>query len=162
LKLKKLFAIEIASVIVVLVIIMFFVEVTPYLVSSKPNAQIGVYNQKEFAKDIVTLASGQTASAQFNYSTYDPAILIIDLTFQNWQTPGYLSLYCNGRIIATVYASTANPEIHFTTISVSGWDWVKPPSTNSFTYGNEVTFSSEPQNGYEGTFSYQISIRGSR
>jgi hypothetical protein len=162
LKLKKLLFVEIATVAIVLVAILFFVEVSPYLASSKPNSQIGLYNQKEFARDNVTLAVGQTAGAQFNYSSYDPAILVIDLAFQNWQTPGYLSLYCNGRIIATIYASSSNPTVRFTTISVSGWDWVKPPSLNSFTYGNEVTFSSDPQNGYEGTFDYQISIRGSR
>jgi hypothetical protein len=162
LKLKKLFLVEIVTVVVILVFIMLFVEVTPYLASSKPNSQIGVYNQKEFASDLVTLAIGESAYARFNYSTYDPAILVIDLSFQNWQTPGYLTLYCNGRIIATVYASSSNPTMHFTTISVSGWDWVQPPSLNSFTYGNEVTFTSEPQNGYEGTFSCVISIRGSR
>ena len=161
-KLKKLLFVEIAAVAIVLVVILFFVEVSPYLASSKPNSQIGLYNQKEFARGNVTLTVGQTAGAQFNYSSYDPAILVIDLAFQNWQTPGYLSLYCNGLIIATIYASSSNPTVRFTTISVSGWDWVKPPSLNSFTYGNEVTFSSEPQNGYEGTFDYQISIRGSR
>ncbi len=161
-KLKSLFAFEIAAVAVAIIVIMFFVEFTPYLASSKPNSQIGVYNQREYAKGSVSLAMGQTASAQFNYSTYDPAILVVDLAFQNWQNSGYLSLYCNGRVIATIQATPNNPSVRLTTISVSGWDWVKPPSVNAFTYGNEVTFVSEPENGYEGNFSYQISIRGSR
>jgi hypothetical protein len=162
LKLKKLFAVEIALFVVVLVVVLFFVEVTPYLASSKPDSQIGVYNEKQFAVGTVELTAGQTVSAQFNYSTYDPAILVVDLTFQNWQMPGALSIYCNGRVIATILATPNNPTVRLTTISVSGWDWVKPPSLNSFTYGNEVTFVSEPGNGYQGAFSYQIDIRGSR
>ncbi len=159
---KKLFAIEIASAVLVLTVILVIVEVTPYLSSSQANAQIGMYNEKVFAKGLVPLALGQTASAQFNYSTYDPAILVIDLAFQDWQIPGDLSLYCNGRLIATIHATPNNPTVRLTTISVSGWDWVKPPSINSFTYGNEVTFVSEPETGFEGTFTYQIDIRGSR
>jgi hypothetical protein len=162
LKLKKLFAIEISVFVAVLVVVLFFVEVTPYLASSKPDSQIGMYNEKMFAKGTAILSIGQTASAQFNYSTYDPAILVVDLAFQDWQTPGHLSIYCNGRLIATILATSNNPTVHLTTISVSGWDWVKPPSINSFTYGNEVTFVSETETGYEGTFSYQIDIRGSR
>lgn len=161
-KLKKLFAVEIALAAVILVVILFVLEVTPYLASANQNSQIGMYNQREFARGAVTLSKGQIASAQFNYSTYDPAILIVDLAFQNWQTSGRLSLYCNGIIIATIHATQENPTVRFTTISVSGWDWVKPPSINSFTYGNEVTFVSDPENGYEGDFTYQISVRGSR
>jgi hypothetical protein len=159
---KKLFAIEIASAFLVLTAILVVVEVSPYLSSSQANAQIGMYNEKVFAKGLVTLPIGQSASAQFNYSTYDPAILVIDLAFQDWQIPGDLSIYGNGRLIATIHATPDNPTVRLTTISVSGWDWVKPPSINSFTYGNEVSFVSEPANGFEGTFTYQIDIRGSR
>jgi hypothetical protein len=162
LKLKKLFAVEIASAVIVLLVILVIVEVTPYLASANQNSQIGMYNQKEFAQGTVTLTQGQITSAQFNYSTYDPAILIVDISFQSWQNSGHLSLYCNGRLIATINASPDNPNVRFSTISVSGWDWVKPPSVNSYTYGNQVTFISDPENGYEGDFNYQISIRGSR
>jgi hypothetical protein len=162
LKLKKLIAVEIASAVIILVVILIMVEVTPYLASANQNNQIGMYNQKEFAKGEVTITKGQITGAQFNYSTYDPAILIVDLKFQSWQTPGHLSLYCNGIIIATINASPDNPNVRFSTISVSGWDWVKPPSINSYTYGNEITFISDPDSGYEGDFGYQISIRGSR
>jgi hypothetical protein len=162
LKLKKLIALEIVSAVIILMVILIIVEVTPYLASTNPNDQIGMYNQKEFAKGTVRITKGQIASAQFNYSTYDPAILIVDLAFKNWQTIGHVSLYCNGKLIATINASPDNPKVHFTAISVSGLDWVKPPSVNSFTYGNEVTFVSDPESGYEGDFNYQISIRGSR
>lgn len=160
--LKKLFVVEIASIVIVVVLAIVLVEVTPYLASSKLNSSIGVFNQKEFAQGVVTLGVGQMASAQFNYSTFDPAILVVDLTFQNWQTPGVLSMYCNGRSIGRILATPNSPTVRITAISVSGWDWVKPPSINSFTYGNEITFVSEPENGYEGTFSYQVDIRGSR
>ena len=153
---------EIASAVIILTVILIIVEVTPYLASANQNNQIGMYNQKKFAQGTVTITKGQIASAQFNYSTYDPTILIVDLSFQNWQTSGILSLYCNGKLIATINASPDNPTLRFNTISVSGLDWVRPPSVNSYTYGNEVTFVSDPESGYEGVFSYQISIRGSR
>lgn len=162
LNLKKLFLVEIASIIVIVVVVAVVIEVTPYLASSKPDPSIGVYNEKEFARGTVTLGTGQTASAQFNYTTFDPAILVIDLTFQNWQKPGYLSMYCNGRGIGRILATPNDPTVHMTVISVSGKDWVKPWSIRSFTYGNEVSFVSESENGYEGTFSYQVDIRGSR
>jgi hypothetical protein len=162
LKLKKLFIVEIASIAIVIVLVMVFVEFTPYLASASQNDSVGMYNEKVFTKGTVTMAMGDSAGSQFNYTTYDPAILVIDLAFQSWESPGFLSLYCNGRQIATFLASPQNPTVRLTTISVSGWDWVKPPSTNTFTYGNEVDFTSRSENGYQGTFDYTISIRGSR
>lgn len=160
-KFKKLLIIEVVAIVVIVSVALVLVEGVPNFVSSS-QPSIGLYNQREFAKGTVTLGAGEIASAQFNYSSFDPAILIIDLTFQNWQTTGSLTVLCNGRNIATILASPDYPTTRLTTISVSGWDWVKPPSINSFTYGNEITFQSEPQNGFEGTFSYHISIRGSR
>jgi hypothetical protein len=162
LKLKGIFAVELISIVIIVVLVLIFVEVTPYLASANQNSSIGVYNQKLFVQGTARVSSSEIASAQFNYSTYDPAILVIDLTFKTWENPGPLSLLCNGRTIATILATPASPRAHFTTISVSGWDWVKPPSIDAYTYGNEVTFVPEPSGGYEGTFSYQISIRGSR
>jgi len=160
-KFKKLLLFEVITIIIIVCIALVFVEGVPSFVSSS-QASIGVYNQREYAKGVVTLGNGEIASAQFNYSSFDPAILVIDLSFKNWQTTGSLTILCNGRNIATILASPDYPTTRLTTISVSGWDWVKPPSINSFTYGNEVTFQSEPQNGFGGTFNYQISIRGSK
>ena len=160
-KFKKLLILEVIAIIVIVSIVLVIVEGVPSFVSSS-QASIGVYNQREYAKGVITLGTGEIASAQFNYSSFDPAILVIDLSFKNWQTTGSLTILCNGRNIATILASPDYPTTRLTTISVSGWDWVKPPSINSFTYGNEVTFQSEPKNGFEGTFNYQISIRGSR
>ncbi|MDQ1280345.1 MAG: hypothetical protein QG670_1608 [Thermoproteota archaeon] len=162
LKLKRLFLVEIASIIIIIVSVMFFIKMTPYLASTEPDMSIGVYNQRVFTEDTLTLESGQMASTEFNYSTFDPAILVIDLMFQSWQTPGDLSVYCNGILIATIRAIPGNPTVRLTSISVSGWDWVQPPSVNSLAYSNQISFVSEPNSGFEGTFTYQIGIRGSR
>ncbi len=125
--------------------------------------------QKTFAEGSATLSVGQSVSAWFNYSSFDPPILIFDLTFQSWQTPGPLSIYCNGLRIATLEASPDNPHIVFTVIAVSGVDLVKtradliyPAPPNAYTYGNEIAFTPNPGNGYQGSFNYQISLRGSR
>jgi len=167
LKLKKIITLEIASVAVVLVVVLAFVEITPYLVSSNQNNQIGVFDQREFAKNTVSLLAGQKASCRFNYSSFDPAILVVDLAFQSWQTPGYLSLYCNGILIVTIEATQRNSDVQLTSITVSGYDLVKPHYQlsqvfSTYTYGNEISFVSSVEKGYEGTFSYKISIRGSR
>ena len=166
-KLKKIITIEIASVAVVLVVVLAFVEITPYLVSSNQNNQIGVFDQREFAKNTVSLLAGQKASCRFNYSSFDPAILVVDLAFKSWQTPGYLSLYCNGILIVTIEATQRNSNVQLTSITVSGYDLVKPHYQlsqvfSTYTYGNEISFLSSVEKGYEGTFSYKISIRGSR
>jgi hypothetical protein len=169
LKLKKVFAIEICVAVVVLVIILLFVEVTPYLASSKPDSQIGMYKQRLFAEGNATLSAGQQVSAWFNYSSFDPPILVFDLTFQSWRTPGSLSIYCNGLRIETIDASPDNPHVVLTAIAVSGFDLVKtradliyPAPPNAYTFGNQIAFISNPINGYEGSFNYQISLRGSR
>jgi hypothetical protein len=169
LKLKKLFAIEISVAAVILVIILLVVEVTPYLDSSKPESQIGLYNQRVFAEGKATVSAGQPVSAWFNYSSFDPPIMVFDLTFQSWQTSGALSIYCNGLRIATIDASPDNPHVVVTAIAVSGLDLVKtradlvfPGTANAYFYGNQIAFTPDPGNGYEGSFGYQISLRGSR
>ncbi len=167
LELKRLVTFEIAIVVIVLVLVLIFVGVTPYLVSSTESDKIGVFNEKEYARNTVSLVAGQKASCRFNYSAFDPAILVIDLDFQSWTTPGFLSLYCNGILVVTIEATQRNPNVQLTTVTVSGYDLVRPhyqlsPVFNIYTYGNEITFSSATDNGYEGIFSYTISIRGSR
>ncbi len=44
--------------------------------------------KENYAQETVTLQSGQRASSRFNYTTYDPAILVVDLKFQDWQKSG--------------------------------------------------------------------------
>jgi hypothetical protein len=158
---------EIAAAVVAILLVVIFVQVTPYLAASKKTGQIGVYNQKLFAQNTVALQQGQRASSQFNYTTYDPAILVIDMKFQNWERPGYLSVYCNGILLVSFLSSPSNPNVQLTTVTFSGYDLVKPPAVRIgvslvFAYGNEIAFLSPGNNGYEGTFTYEISIRGSR
>ncbi len=167
LNLKKLFVAEIAIIILVIVIVAVFVEISPFLSASTQTGQIGVYNQRLYAQNTVTLAQGQSASSMFNYTTYDPAILVVDLAFKDWQAPGTLSLYCNGILINTFEATPSLPSIESTAVTFSGSDIVKPPPSklaisSIFAYGNEISIVSPQQNGYAGTFSYQVSIRGSR
>ncbi len=167
LKLKRMVTVELVSAVAIVVVVLLVVQTTPYLASSKPSSQIGVFNQKEYVQNTVSILAGQKTSCRFNYSSFDPAILVIDLDFQNWQTSGNLALYCNGIHIVTIEATQRNPEVQLTTITVSGFDLVKPHYQlsalfSTYTYGNEISFSSPLTSGYEGTFSYKISIRGSR
>lgn len=167
LNLRKLFIVEIAVVIVAIVLVAVFVEITPFLAASNQTGQIGVFNQRKYAQETVTLVAGQRVGSQFNYTIYDPAILVVDLTFQDWQKPGLISMYCNGILIVTFEATPSNPYVELTSVTFSGFDIVKPPASKLaqsfvFAYGNEISFFSPDENGYEGTFNYQINIRGSR
>jgi hypothetical protein len=165
--LRKLFVVEIVVVIVAVVLVLVFVEISPFLATSNQTGQIGVYNQREFAKDTVTLERGQRTSSMFNFTTYDPAILVVDLTFKDWKTSGSLSMFCNGILLDTFKVTPDNPSVESITVTFSGFDLVKPPQSKLaisyvFAYGNELSFLSPQDDGYEGTFSYQVNIRGSR
>src|SRR5512136_1133798 len=126
LQLKRLVTLEIILVVIVLMAVLFFVGVTPYLTSSKESDKIGVFNQKEYVQNTVSLVAGQKASCRFNYSTFDPAILVIDLAFQSWTIPGQLAVYCNGILVVTIVAVPVNPNVQLTTVTVSGYDLVRP------------------------------------
>ena len=167
--LKKLFVVEIAIAVLVIVVVATFVGITPYLESSDATGQIGVFKQREYAKETATIQRGQTTVSKFNYDTYDPAILKIDVEFQDWKKPGNLSLYLNYVLIDSFEATPQNPSYKTTTITFSGFDLVKPPpadlgmsSSAQFFAINLLYFESPTEGGYEGTFSYQVSIRGSR
>ncbi len=165
--LKKLAVVEIASLVVVLLVVLAIVQISPYLTSSARGDQIGVFNQRQYAQNTVSMLSGEKTSCRFYYSSFDPAILIVDLTFHSWQAPGRLSLYCNGVPVVTIEATPKNRNVQLTTVTVSGYELVEPQNQMSFqfknyVYANEIVFASTPQNGYEGIFTYKISIRGSR
>jgi len=167
LKLKKAITLEIMFVAVVLVVVLVIVQLTPFLISADRSEQIGVFNQKEYGSNTVSLLASGRTSCKFNYSTFDPAILVVDLTFHSWQKPGYLSLYCNGVLVVTIEATPRNPHVQLTTVTVSGYDLVRPHKQlsyifNTYVFQNEVYFYSTAENGFEGVFSYKISIRGSR
>ncbi len=165
--LKRTFVVEIAVIVAVLIAVAVFVEVSPFLIAPNQTGSIGVFNQRRYAQETVTMRPGQKVSFQFNYTSYDPAILVVNLKFQNWQPPGSLSLYCNGILIVSFQATPSNPDVELTTVTFSGYDLVRPPPPKTgisllFAYGDEISFLSPENNGYAGTFSYEISIRGSR
>ena len=150
--LKKLIVFEVVAVIVAIVLVTVFVGITPYLASSGQNGQIGVFNQRKYAQETVTLNQGQKTSSKFNYTTYDPAILVVNLAFQDWIKPGNLSMYCNGMFVKSFDATPSNPKIESTTITFSGFDIVKPPPSKlsmsfQFSYGNEISFCHQQRMG---------------
>jgi hypothetical protein len=167
-KLGKIILVEVVFIVVVLLAVLVAIEGVPTLSSTGQGNSIGMYQEKSFSQGKITLTSGQTQSTRFNYTSYDPAILQIDLNFQTIQFPGNLTLYCNGRAFTSLIPTAQNPQVTLTAISVSGNDLVQTSTKTNiqigsiFLYGNEISFTSTPINGFEGTFSYKIDIRGSR
>lgn len=159
-KLKKILVFEILSFVAVLLMIMATLKLIPSLQPSQQNTSIELYSARSLPKHTITLASGGSATLPFIYSSYDPAIIILELSFQTCEEPGYLTLYCNYRRIASIFVNPETPPLFFNLISVSGSDWVEI-STGMFGL-NELLFMSESQNGYAGTLTYQITLRGSR
>jgi hypothetical protein len=167
LKLGKLIVVEIAIAAIVLLVVIVAIQGIPSFGSASQSSTVSMYQQKVYSSGSETLGVGETARTRFNYTTYDPAILTIDLQFHDWQKNGNLTLYCNGREITTVFASPEKPDIHINAISFSGADWVQPSSASwptlgsFFAYGNEVSFVSG-SGGFSGSFDYVVSVRGSR
>lgn len=162
-ELKKIIMIEVIVVAIVLVGVMAFVGIIPYLASSQQSRSIGVYNEKVFDEGNVTIDRGETIPSEtFNYTSFDPAILVLDLDFQTWKAPGNLTISVNGFNFATISPDPETPHISLNSVSFSGKDLVKPYSVKSILSINQVDFSSKADEGYAGTFSYRISIRGSR
>lgn len=162
-KLKRLIIAEIAVVAIAIAVLLVFVEMTPYLISAEQDNSVEVYGEREYGSGSSTIERGQTVRLPyFNYSTFDPAILVMDLDFQTWQSAGTLILAVNGKVFGSVIATPDEPHMSLKVISVSGADWVEPTSVYSTYFGNAISFASEKSGGYEGLFNYQISIRGSR
>jgi len=106
------------------------------------------------------MTNGASITLPFNYSSFDPAIIILELAIQTCETPGYLSIYCNYRNVASIFIDSQTQPITFNLISVAGIDWAEIPTAM---FGrNELLFESEAPNGYEGSLTYQITLKGSR
>lgn len=159
-KLNRLFLIEIVILMISLVSVVAFLEIAPYLKPSKQNASIGLYREREFAEGNLAVVVGEMSNANFTYPSYDPAILIVEVTLETCEIPGNLILRCNYREFASIYVDRAGSHHSFTVVSVSGREWVMPPSS-MFGF-NAISFESPSTDGYEGTITYQIRIRGSR
>jgi len=159
LKLRKIVVLEITAIILVLISILAFIEVTSYLGATQ-NARIGLYNEREYARGNVTVLPGETSLVQFTFLSYEPTILVVELTFRSVDVPGYLVVRCNNKLLNPVLVSQANSAVSLNAISVSGAEWVEPLSA-MFGY-NEVTFEAGLENGFEGVIEYQIKLRGTR
>jgi hypothetical protein len=160
LKLNKLIAAEIVVAALALISLVVFVDFTPYLGSSSQNNKIGLYSEKEYAKGNVTVVPGGKTFVQFSYSSYEPAILVLELTFQSWDSSGYVNIRLNNKPIPPIFASPENPIITLYVVSASGAEWVEPLSSM---FGlNEVTFESGFADGFKGILGYRIRLRGSR
>jgi hypothetical protein len=167
-KLGKIFLVEIIFIVIVLLVVLVALEGVPTLGSTGQNSSISMYQEKTFKDGKITLAQGQTQSTRFNYTSFDPAIMQIDLNFHTIQSSGNMTIYCNGRAFTSITPTSQKPQITLTVFSLSGTDLVQTLTTSNlylgsiFLYGNEIMFTSSSINGFEGTFSYTISIRGSR
>lgn len=158
-KLRKLILVEVTLVTAVVISLVALIEVTSYL-SSSQNDSVGLYIEKEFAEGNVSVVPRETAIVRFNYTSYEPAILVLELTFRSWESPGYLIVRCNNKQLRPILADPAKPNITLHVVSVSGVEWVEPMSSM---FGmNEVTFQSAVENGFEGNLGYRIKLRGSR
>lgn len=159
-KLTKIVFFEVLSFVALLLVVMVALELIPFLQPSKQNNSISLYSSVSYPENTVTLTNGGSVIAPFSYSSYDPAIIVVKLSFQTCEKQGYLLVYCNYRNVASVFVEPEAPPVVLNLISFSGTDWVEPPSAM---FGmNELLFESESQNGYAGTLSYQITLRGSR
>jgi hypothetical protein len=157
-KMKRLLIVEIMLLVVALLLVVAFVEIAPFLRPSKQSYSIGLYREIEYARGNVTLTSGQRSSIRFTYTSYDPAILTLDISFSTWESSGYLVFRCNNRVFGSVFASPEKPVLSFIVVTFSGREWVEPPSSM---FGlNEIAFESDLGNGYAGVLNYRI--RGSR
>ncbi len=144
----------------VLVMLVALVNLTSYLGASNSNHEVGLYVEKEYALGSLTIVPGERKYIWFNYSSYEPTILLLELSFKSWKTSGYLDVRCNNNPVRTIFATPENPNISLVVVSTSGSEWIEPQSSM---FGlNEVIFESALENGFEGLLSYQIRLRGAR
>jgi hypothetical protein len=158
-KLGKIVFFEVLAFMAVLITVMISLEMIPSFQPSRNNTSIGLYNSVSFPKNTIILVSNGSVKTTFKYSSYDPAIIVLGLSFQTTK-PGYLTVYCNYRKVASIYVTSETLPMSFNMVSFSGADWIEPLSAM---FGlNDLLFESEPKNGFVGDLTYQISLRGSR
>ena len=158
-KLKRLLILEITIAIVLLISLFAFIEIRSYLGISQ-SINIGLYNEREYAEGNAKALPGETTKVQFPYLSYEPAILIIELSFHSVEKPGYLTVLCNYKLLESMFVNQENSSVRLYAMSVSGAGWVE--TLSSMTGLNEVHFDSGLENGFEGTINYKIKLRGTR
>lgn len=154
---------------VALVAGMYIILINPYLESSKQDKLLRLFDEQSFPEQTTAVEQGQMICGVFNYSGYEPPILVIDMTFQDCKTSGFITIYLNGRWVTSIYVTPENKRISPTAVSCAGMDWVEPRESTAVYFLSEpedgfnvVYFISEPEDGYEGTFSYRFRLRGSQ
>ena len=155
-KLGKLIVIEIALVVILLFAALNLIAYSPFLVSSSQDPGIGLLKEIVFPPQNVTLLRDQVTNILFNYSSYEPAILIMDINYLNWETSGYITIFLNGRFVGNIQSLPDTKQKSLAVVSCSGIDWVRPNESNF------IMFLSEYDLGYEGTFTCSVKLRGSR
>jgi len=159
-KLKGLFVLEIGIIVIIIVSAIAFLLLMPSLGSSQLYESMDSYSQKTTPIHYISIIRDQPGIVRFNYSSYDPSIIVLDLYFESVDTPGDFDIFCNYRHAATVSVTPETKKTTLNLVSFSGLDWVEP-MTSMFGL-NDLIFESKDTNGFLGTISYQITFRGSR
>ena len=159
-KLKKIVFLEVLFSVAVLLSVMVALDLIPSLQPSKQTTSIGLYNSESLLKGTLQLDSGGFVIIPFSYTSIDPVVLVLKIPFQACEEPGYFTLYCNYRNVASVFVNSESPPLTLNLISLSGFDWAEPLF---YMYGlNDLLFESKSENGYSGNISYQVILRGTR
>ena len=157
-KLKRLIVAESLVLLVILVAVVFSFQLIPGL--QPQQNQIGMYKQISYNENSLTIARDQWITKTFNYTNFDPAIILLQVDLKECREIGYLNIYCNYRKIVSLYLMPQNGSATFCLFSCSGFDWIEPLSDMSGL--NDLLFESPIIGGFEGSFTYQLSFRGSR
>jgi len=159
-KLKGLFLIEIVVLLGIAIFFISYFWFNPYLGSSEEYQSIPVYSQKSEPIRYLSLDQGSTAVLRFNYTSYDPSVIVLDLSIDSIEHPGKFDIFCNYKLVTTVNVTPETQRMTINLVSFSGLDWVEPMTAM---FGlNDLVFESNEVGGYVGTLSYQITFRGSR
>ena len=159
-KLKGLFLIEIVVLVGIALFSIIYFWSAPYLGSSDQYQSIPAYSQKSEPIRYLSLDKGSLAIVRFNYTSYDPSIIVLDLSFDSIIQPGKFEIFCNYKLVTTVNVKPETPRVSLNLVSFSGLDWVEPMTAM---FGiNDLVFESNELDGYVGSLSYQITFRGSR
>ena len=159
-KLRGLFVIEIGIIVAIIVSAVAFLLLLPGLGSSQQYESMDSYSQKTTPMKYISIINDQPGLVRFNYTSYDPSIIVLDLYFDSIEKPGDFDVFCNYRHVATVSVTPETKKTTLNLVSFSGLDWVEP-MTSMFGL-NDLVFESKDSNGFLGAISYQISFRGSR
>ncbi len=154
-KMQRLLVIEVVSLVSLGILAISFVNVNPIL-DVNNGAPLGLFSERKYSEATITLARGGEAVSLFRYNSYEPAILVLNIDYLSVEKSGYLEIYCNGKTAGKLLVAAGSGPAQLTLVTTAGVDWVKANSQNS------VFFKSPLADGFEGQFSYEISLRGSR